>query len=159
VVIDCRPRDRVKPRDAVAFAATERACAEVGWRYRLAHEPDPVRMANLRWLAGYRHTRCRRDDIAAAVLRLAATPQPVISPAQRLGDPLGTLPVIFHLLWSSELNPTCRCCSTRTLWSAGLPEVAGLRRALGPGRRAGGSCRGITRLCVELQFVCAGVRE
>jgi hypothetical protein len=27
VVIDCRPENRIKPRDAAAFAATERACA------------------------------------------------------------------------------------------------------------------------------------
>ncbi|WP_368856206.1 TnsA-like heteromeric transposase endonuclease subunit [Lentzea flava] len=62
LVIDCRPVGRIKPADAAAFAATERACAEVGWRYELAHEQDPVLMANLRWLAGYRHARCRRGS-------------------------------------------------------------------------------------------------
>lgn len=104
VVIDCRPADRVKPVDAAAFAATERACAEVGWRYELAHEPDPVQMANLRWLAGYRRHRCRRADIAAAALDLAVAPHRLLDLARLLGEPLATLPVIFHLLWSSELE-------------------------------------------------------
>ena len=31
VVIDCRPAERVRARAAAAFAATARACAEVGW--------------------------------------------------------------------------------------------------------------------------------
>jgi hypothetical protein len=104
LVIDCRPEGRIKPLDAAAFAATERACAEVGWRYELAHEPEPVCMANIRWLAGYRHRRCRNDLIALEALRLAADPHRVEDLAQRLGDPLETLPVIFHLLWSHELE-------------------------------------------------------
>jgi hypothetical protein len=104
LVIDCRPAGRIKPADAAAFAATERACAEIGWRYELAHEPDPVRMANLRWLAGYRRDRCRRVDIAAAALERAVVPHRLLDLAQVLGDPLATLPVIFHLLWCSELE-------------------------------------------------------
>lgn len=104
VVIDCRPAGRIRPADAAAFAATERACAEVGWRYELAHEPDPIRMANLRWLAGYRRTRCRRTDLAVAALALASVPHRLIELARLLGDPLATLPVIFHLLWCGELE-------------------------------------------------------
>lgn len=51
VVIDCRPEHRVKPQDAVAFAATEQACAEVAWRFRLVTGHDPAWLANVRWLA------------------------------------------------------------------------------------------------------------
>jgi hypothetical protein len=104
LVVDCRPRGRIKPRDAAAFAATERACRQIGWRYELAHEPDATLMANLRWRAGYRHTRCRGDDGAAAAGDLAGTPRPLMELATLLGDPLATLPVIFHLLWTSELR-------------------------------------------------------
>jgi len=49
--------DRIRRRDAEAFAATEQACAEVGWRYQLVHAHDPVLIGNVRWLAGYRHPR------------------------------------------------------------------------------------------------------
>jgi hypothetical protein len=104
LVVDCRPRGRVKPRDAAAFVATEKACQQVGWRYELAHEPDPTLMANMRWLAGYRRTRCRGADIATAAVRLSGTPHPLMELAALLGDPLATLPVIFHLLWTGELR-------------------------------------------------------
>jgi hypothetical protein len=33
LMVDCRPAERIKPRDAVAFAATRRACELVGWQY------------------------------------------------------------------------------------------------------------------------------
>jgi hypothetical protein len=33
VVIDCRPDERIRPRDAVAFEATAQACETVGWEY------------------------------------------------------------------------------------------------------------------------------
>jgi hypothetical protein len=104
LVVDVRPAGRVRPRDAAAFAATERACAAVGWQFRLVHEPDPVRMANLRWLAGYRHPRCLRTDVAASAPTVFATPVPLMSGAALLGDPLQTLPTVFHLLWCGRLR-------------------------------------------------------
>jgi hypothetical protein len=42
VVIDCRPADRIKPRDEDAFAATKRACSLAGWEFRLVTGHDPV---------------------------------------------------------------------------------------------------------------------
>ncbi|UWP83137.1 TnsA endonuclease N-terminal domain-containing protein [Dactylosporangium fulvum] len=35
VVVDVRPAGRVRPKDAAVFAVTGRACAQVGWEYRL----------------------------------------------------------------------------------------------------------------------------
>jgi hypothetical protein len=104
IVIDCRPRQRVGPRDAAAFAATERACAQVDWRYELAHEMPATRAANLRWLAGYRHPRHRRGEIANDAIQAATRPLHLHDLALRLGDPIGTLPVLFHLLWLGELD-------------------------------------------------------
>ncbi|GAA5049901.1 hypothetical protein GCM10023318_19420 [Nocardia callitridis] len=51
IVIDCRPADRVRPRDEAAFTATERACAEVGWSYRRVSGHDLMWLANVGWLA------------------------------------------------------------------------------------------------------------
>ena len=52
--------DRVGQEDAVKFSATEAMCQEMGcWSFALVHEPDPVEMANVRWLSGYRHPRNR----------------------------------------------------------------------------------------------------
>ncbi|MEU7900864.1 TnsA-like heteromeric transposase endonuclease subunit [Nonomuraea sp. NPDC049152] len=61
VVVDCRPIERRKPRDAEAFEATRQACELVGWEYRLVGALDPVTAANVRWLAGYRHQSWSRS--------------------------------------------------------------------------------------------------
>jgi len=65
LVVDCRPAERIKPRDAAAFAATEQVCALLGWDYRVSGALDPVMTGNVRWLAGYRHPRHRVASVAA----------------------------------------------------------------------------------------------
>jgi hypothetical protein len=72
VVIDVRADDDIEPRDAEAFAATDRACREVGWVFQRTGGPDPTFAANVRWLAGYRHSRCYRSDIAKVLPSLRA---------------------------------------------------------------------------------------
>ncbi|MFE4371575.1 TnsA-like heteromeric transposase endonuclease subunit [Streptomyces sp. NPDC056835] len=57
LVVDCRSLDRIDARSAAKFAAARAACEAVGWGYRVVGEVDPVRMVNVRWLAGYRHPR------------------------------------------------------------------------------------------------------
>ncbi|MEU0490775.1 TnsA-like heteromeric transposase endonuclease subunit [Nocardiopsis sp. NPDC006139] len=103
-VIDCRPADRIGSREESVFANTARACSQAGWRFDVLHAPDPVRTANLRWLSGYRHPRCGRGDLARAAVGLAAEPVPVGELAGALGDPIATLPVVFHLLWHTRLE-------------------------------------------------------
>ena len=103
VVVDCRPAERRKPRDMEKFAATARACALVGWEYRLAGAAGPVVMANLQWLGGYRHPRNLVPATAAVLRQVFAAPTPLMTGAGAAGDPIATLPVLFHLLWCSEL--------------------------------------------------------
>ncbi|MFI6102514.1 TnsA-like heteromeric transposase endonuclease subunit [Lentzea sp. NPDC051213] len=57
IVLDCCPLDRFKPKDEVAFEATRAACELLGWRYEIVGTPPEVLLANVRWLAGYRHPR------------------------------------------------------------------------------------------------------
>jgi hypothetical protein len=105
LVIDCRPADRVDERSAVAFAATRRGCELVGWGYRLVGEIDPVRVVNLRWLAGYRHGRYGGGPAAAEAVRSAFwNPAPLAAQAAELGDPIAVLPMVFHLLWQGLLT-------------------------------------------------------
>jgi hypothetical protein len=103
VVVDCRPRDRVGPRDAAKFDATRRACELVGWEYRLVGAPDAVMVGNVRWLAGYRHPRHRLADVAAVLRGVFARPVGLMAGAEAAGDPVAVLPVLFHLLWRCEL--------------------------------------------------------
>ncbi len=105
VVIDCRPPGRIGPRDQEAFDATERACAAVGWRFRLIGEVDRVQSLNLRWLAGYRHPRYQGSEaVRARLAEVFAQPRELLDGAGEIADPLGVLPVLYHLLWIGVLR-------------------------------------------------------
>jgi hypothetical protein len=100
VVIDVRPDDRIEPRDAEAFEATRRACVLAGWGFRRVGVPDPVQVANVAWLARYRHPRCNSPDVAQLLLKAFAEPFPLMAGAAAVGDPLAAL---FHLMWRHAL--------------------------------------------------------
>ncbi|MDX3852115.1 TnsA-like heteromeric transposase endonuclease subunit [Streptomyces sp. AK02-01A] len=104
IVIDCRPADRREPRDRMKFEATQRACDLLGWEFRLGGAPDPTRVGNVRWLAGYRHPRHHIEPVAAMLRRAFAEPRPLLDGAGQAGDPVAVLPVLFHLLWQHELS-------------------------------------------------------
>ena len=104
VVVDCRPAERIKPRDAAAFAATGIACEQLGWGYRVSGTPEPISTRNIRWLAGYRHPRHDLPAVAAALRRVFAQRGGLMAGAEAVGDPIAVLPVLFHLLWRHELS-------------------------------------------------------
>ena len=60
-------------------------------------------MANVRWLAGYRHPRHALAEVADALLDAFREPAPLLVGARRIGDPIAVLPVLFHLLWTHRL--------------------------------------------------------
>lgn len=103
VVFDVRADDRIEERDAVAFAATEKACAAMGWTYRRVGAIDPVLAANLRWISGYRHPRCSRPGLVASLREVFTEPGELLAGAAAVGDPIVVLPTLFHLLWSGSL--------------------------------------------------------
>jgi hypothetical protein len=103
IVIDVRADDRIEERDAAAFAATEMACSEVGWEFRRVGVPDPVFMANVRWLAGYRHPRVHRPEVGRCLTEVFSSPVGLLRGAAQAGPPIGVLPVLFHLIWSGVL--------------------------------------------------------
>ncbi|MFF6772883.1 TnsA-like heteromeric transposase endonuclease subunit [Streptomyces sp. NPDC012637] len=109
VVVDCRPEGRRKPRDLAKFSGTQAACEAVGWDYRLVGEIDRVRVANLRWLAGFRHPRFGGVGLTEAVEAAFAVPGPLVGQAAQLGDPIRVLPVVFHLLWCGRLGTDLSC--------------------------------------------------
>lgn len=103
-VVDCRLAERIKPRDAEAFAATRAACELVGWRYEVFGSPDPIMMMNVRWLSGYRRPRHDVPAVAAALETAFGAPTALMSGAQAVGDPVAVLRVLFHLLWRHRLH-------------------------------------------------------
>lgn len=100
VVIDVRPEDRIRDEDVEVFAFTERACAGVAWGYRRVGAGDPVLLANVRWLSGYRHRRCLAAVTASVVMqRLEDGPMTVNELARSVGDRTAVLPTLYHLMW------------------------------------------------------------
>ena len=103
VVVDVRADDRIKASDAEAFAAMARACAQVGWEFARLGATSAVIEANLRWLAGYRHSRCWRQETAAALAAAFAAPRGLLDGVRVVGQQIAVLPVAFHLLWRQVL--------------------------------------------------------
>jgi hypothetical protein len=105
LVVDCRPLDRIDSRSAAKFATARTACASVGWGYRVVGEVDAARMANVRWLAGYRHPRHgAAAGLIERLLALFSAPSPLVGQSGLMGDPIAVLPVVFHLLWQGQLS-------------------------------------------------------
>jgi len=102
-VVEVQADDSMESADAEALAAVERACRRVGWVFRRPGGPDATLAANVRWLAGYRHTRCFQGSIASALTQVFAEPTPLMTGARLAGDPLAVLPVLYHLLWKHSL--------------------------------------------------------
>lgn len=103
-VVDVRAEDDMDEATREAFAATADACRAVGWEFEWAKRPAPVFMANVRWLARYRRTRCGRpSEVADRLLEVFHEPKGLWEGAELVGDRLQVLPVLFHLLWSGAL--------------------------------------------------------
>jgi hypothetical protein len=82
---------------------TAAVCESVGWEYRRVGEVDPVLAANVRWLAAYRNRRCWDGVRAEALASVFTVPRPLREGVAAVGDRLGVLPVLFHLLWTGAL--------------------------------------------------------
>ena len=112
LVVDVRADDRVEERDAAAFEVTRQACEQVGWRFRRVGAVGPTLLANVRWLAGYRHPRHARIVGLDAAEEVFGAGMPLGEGARRLGDPVRMLPGLYHWLWCARLH------------AAGLEKVA-----------------------------------
>lgn len=105
-VVDVRPDALIGPGDRVVFGETARVCEQVGWSYRRVGELPPVRLSNLRWLAGYRHRRVFDVDVGRELVTMVrGSGQVSIGElASRVGHPVAVLPSLFHLLWTHALQ-------------------------------------------------------
>lgn len=125
LVVDVRPDDRIEPADAEMFAMTGAACEAVGWAYRRVGVIEPVLVANLRWLAAYRHPRYLDRAYARALSEVFAAPRPLGEGVAVVGDRLGVLPTLFHLLWGGALTADLACS---VLSETTMVAVAGATR-------------------------------
>jgi hypothetical protein len=104
-IVDVRAEDDMDEATREAFVATRRACRAVGWDFEWAGRPEPVFMANIRWLPRYRRRRCGRPvAVRDQLLEIFREPMKLWEGATLVGDRLQVLPVLFHLLWSGALQ-------------------------------------------------------
>jgi hypothetical protein len=105
VVVDVRPDRLVDDEAREAFEATIELCERAGWTYRRVAEQPPIRAANLRWLAGYRNPRNRRQDVVTDLISLlTSNPKTIGEAAIAAGEPILVLPTLYHLLWTHEID-------------------------------------------------------
>ena len=104
-VVDVRPDALLDDRSREAFEATHQLCEDVGWNYLRVGDQDPIRAANLRWLAGYRNRHNRNESLAARLLDElhSAGATGIGALAARVGDPVIALPTLYHLMWTHEI--------------------------------------------------------
>jgi hypothetical protein len=105
VVVDVKPRHRLdRPEVAHTFAWTREVVRRRGWRFDVRSEPPPIRLENLRFLAGY-----RRDWLFDPTL--LAELQAADLHGRNLEEAFGCLPgwptplvrsAVLHLIWSGH---------------------------------------------------------
>jgi hypothetical protein len=177
LVVDCRPVGRRDERSLESFAVMRQACEAAGWVYRLVGELDPVRAANLRWLAGYRHRRYGEPPGAAEAAAAAFTvPGPLVAQAASAGDPVEILPpaatpkmlaVEFARFIGlplpsrfSQVEVTSKVCDLLCTLGTTLVLIDELHN-LDPGTRSGAEASGQIKYLSEripATFVLAGVK-
>lgn len=103
-LVDCLGRGGASGRLAGRARVVEACAREVGWEHRFAAAADPVVTANVRWLSGYRHPRCSVGISPTRLRRAFPAPTALGAGALRLGDPIATLPAVYHQLWHGLLS-------------------------------------------------------
>ena len=118
-VVDVKSADRVSdPKVAAQFAWTRSVCEAHGFGFEIWSGCDPVVLANVRFLAGYRRPALIALELIDTVLSAAAEPIEIgvlERSFARSAPPLVVRPVILHLLWRSWLSADLArnlCCST-----------------------------------------------
>ncbi|MGW9249991.1 TnsA-like heteromeric transposase endonuclease subunit [Streptomyces badius] len=104
LLLDCAGRSGPSARLAARARVVADAAKAVGWSYRLARPPDPVLVANVRWLAGYRHPRYAAGPWTPALVEVFGSPRPAVEAVRELGDPIAVWPAVFHALWNGVLR-------------------------------------------------------
>jgi hypothetical protein len=106
-VIDVKPAWRLEdPKVAGQFAWTKAVCSAHGLSFEVWSGCDPVRLENVRFLAGYRRPALISADLVPVVLEAAARPVAIGALERVLAAPdrRGLIrPAVLHLLWSGRL--------------------------------------------------------
>ncbi len=108
-VVDVKPRHRLKdPLVRSTFGWTRRLVERQGWAFEVFSEPDPVVLANVRFLSGYRRSWQFDSTLLEILLRCAAIPAPLAliesTAAVEHHSPAVVRAHLLHLLWCGQLH-------------------------------------------------------
>ncbi|MEV2226317.1 TnsA-like heteromeric transposase endonuclease subunit [Nocardia vinacea] len=123
VVVDVKSAARLQnPKVAFTFAWTGQVVRARGWRYEVWSEPDPVELANVRFLAGYRRSWLFDPGVLGVVRDSVVGGMSI---GEALGCVSGFEPAtvrasLLHLLWRQEftVDMSARLRSATTLRAA-----------------------------------------
>ncbi len=107
-VIDVKPAELLAdPKIAAALSWSALMVESIGWEYIILSEPEPVRLGNIRFLAGYRRA-FQFVPVEVEAVHLAIQEPMTIGQACRLGadqlaEPEYARGVVLHLLWTGRL--------------------------------------------------------
>lgn len=100
-VINVKPKQFVATeRNVRAFSACEEAANEMGWTYTTRSELDPVFLANIRWLGGFRRKPPYFEQYAPLLVNGAVDCPSIEKLINDVGGPPSLIrPVLFFLIW------------------------------------------------------------
>jgi hypothetical protein len=108
-VVDVKPAERAaQDKVRAVFAWTREVVARRGWAFEVWTGADPVVLANVRFLAGYRRPIVVDESLVPQVIAAAAAGVGTVRTLERAAGqrvPVTlTRPVVLHLLWSGRLT-------------------------------------------------------
>lgn len=108
-VVDVKPRTLLAdPKIAEALTWSGRVIESRGWRYRVATEPDPVVLSNVRFLAGYRRSAQfathEVDRADASIADRATFGQAIRAVSEGGADLEYARALVLRLLWLGRLH-------------------------------------------------------
>lgn len=115
VVIACPPGSGSSRRWEQQAEVLQEACRRAGWLWGSPRLPNKTALANLRWVARYRHPRNADGGVEKTLLDVFSEPRPLLEGVPLAGPRLTVLPRLYHLLWrgaltvdwSVPLGPSC----------------------------------------------------
>lgn len=105
LLINVKPKTQLwKPLSLRSFKACVELSTTLGWDYATLSEPEPIFLANLNWLAGYRRIPENFSTFASVIVEKATLRQTVQQLLADLGPQALVRPVLFHLMWLRHLD-------------------------------------------------------
>lgn len=105
LLVNVKPRRHVaKPNNQRSFKACALLSESLGWSYTTLSEPDPIFLANLNWLAGYRRTPSKFVEYSIPLIEKAMQRQSIEDLLMDVGPPALVRPILFFLMWKRQLE-------------------------------------------------------